>query len=198
MMTAEAVKARQGESCRIHRPIELELLDMIGFGTIALALVVIGGGFVALLSMKGSSTLTWVLVGVLALVLALGVAILLLKPVSHDIHIAGPPGAAFAGEVTVDGVRSEIRGIAPQRYSYQGRSGEYVIILTKNPDTTSLELDGYTSTYGVRGGFQRESAMMSSVWMSSVDETLYDDVASRLLPPESAVSDAAGAEPSPP
>src|SRR5687767_6381229 len=53
---------------------------------------------------KGNRTFMWVLMGALFVVLAIGGAVLMLKPGHVVLSVEGVAGMAFAGTVTVDGV----------------------------------------------------------------------------------------------
>lgn len=139
-------------------------------------------------SMKGSRTVTWVLGGGLILVLAAGVAVLLMKPSALDLEVVGPPGTAFVGEVTVDGARHELRGTAPMTYYYPGRQISFLVIPVRDPDKTELEVRSnatwHKSYYGVRGELKRQSALMFSEMIGGMSESEWDAAAARLLPGE--------------
>jgi hypothetical protein len=158
-----------------------------GLGALLLlVLLMVGVGVAVFGTMKGSRTVTWVLAGLLLLVLAAGVAVLLRKPSALDLEVVGPPGTPFVGEVTVDGTTQTIRGTAPMTFFYPGRRIEYVIIPETNPDKTELEIRAngtrFKSFYGARGELAREGPMMFREMVGGMAEPDWDAAANRLLP----------------
>jgi hypothetical protein len=145
-----------------------------GLGALLLlVLLMVGVGVAVFGTMKGSRTVTWVLAGLLLLVLAAGVAVLLRKPSALDLEV-------------VDGTTQTIRGTAPMTFFYPGRRIEYVIIPETNPDKTELEIRAngtrFKSFYGARGELAREGPMMFREMVGGMAEPDWDAAANRLLP----------------
>ncbi len=163
-------------------------MAVIGIGLILAVLLLVGAGVAIFSTMKGSRTVTWVLAGLLLLVLGTGVAVLLMKPSALELEVVGPPGTAFVGEITVDGNSQTISGTAPMAFYYPGRQIEYLIIPTNNADKTELEVQSnatrFKSFYGVRGELVREGPLMFRETVGGVGEPDWDAAASRLLPEE--------------
>jgi hypothetical protein len=163
-------------------------MAVLGVGVLLLALLVVGIAVAVFSSMKGSKPVTWVLAGLLLLVLAAGVAVLLRKPSALDLEVVGPSGTAFVGEITVDGTPQSISGTAPMTFFYPGRRIEYVIIPETNPDKTELEVRAndtrFKSFYGVRGELAREGPLIFRDMVGGMAEPDWDAAANRLLPKE--------------
>lgn len=177
-------------------------MTFFGLGVLLVAMLLLVAVIVAVFSsMKGSRVVTWVLGGLLLLVLAGGVAVLLMKPSALELEVVGPPGTEFVGEVTVDGARHEVRGTAPMTYYYPGRRIAYVVIPAREPDTTELEVRSnsarHKSFYGVSGELKRESALMFSEMIGGMSEPEWDAAAARLLPPETPPNASPASESSP-
>lgn len=158
-------------------------------GPMLILLLLAVGIFVAVLSsMKGSRVITWVLGAVLLLVLAFGVVVLLIRPSLIEIEVAGTPGAAFVGEVLVDGQRHEVEGTTPLALEYQGREVDYTFILTAPDGGTQLKVSvegGYcTDNNGVKGGVRRPGPFGFSYWQGGMGDAEWSELARRLIPPE--------------
>jgi len=178
------------------------MIGMIGIGLILIVLVVVGITVAVFSTMKGSKTVTWVLAGLLLLVLGAGVAVLLMKPSALDLEIVGPPGTSFVGEITVDGVSQTVRGTAPMTYYFPGRRIEYVIIPEKDADKTELEVRAnatyFKSTYGVRGKLAREGPLMFTEMIGGLTDSGWEATAARLLRNEGAEIPPLPPDPPPP
>lgn len=166
-------------------PVAGAVMAMFGIGMILAVLLVVGVGVAVFSTMKGSRTVTWVLAGLLLLVVVAGVAVLLTKPSALDLEIVGPPGTSFVGEITVDGVSQTIRGTAPMTYYFPGRHIQYVIIVESEPDKTTLEVRSnashINSYYGVRGELAREGPLMFTEMTGGLADTEWNATAARLL-----------------
>lgn len=159
-------------------------MAMIGIALILVVLILVGVGVAVFSTMKGSRTVTWVLAGLLLLVLATGVAVLLMKPSALELEVVGPPGTEFTGEITIDGTSQTISGTAPVSYYFPGRQIQFVVIPTQDLGTAQLEIrstSGYLkSTTGVRGELTRTGPMSLTAMIRSVDDSEREATAVRL------------------
>ena len=81
----------------------------IGFGVLVLlALLVVGVTVAVFSSMRGSKPVTWLLGGLLLLVLTAGIAVLLKKPSALELEIVGPPGTAEFVQATASMLHLDI------------------------------------------------------------------------------------------
>ena len=149
-------------------------------------------------SSKGSRPLMWGLLGTLFAVLAVGGAVLLLKPSRATLSITGATGIAFSGTVTVDGVEQRIDGVVPAEFEFVGRRIEYAVIPQEFHLARYLGVElrgnGTRSPYGAQGtvlampgGLQHASHAMSEDEWEQLSDQLRGDLGEPVSEPSQEV-----------
>lgn len=160
-------------------------MSYIAIGVLALVAVSAIIVMIAFGSLKSTSPVTWILGELLLLILAAGVAVLIVMPSWIEIDVAGTPGIEFVAEITVDGVRHELLGVTPQKFEYPARSVAYTIIRTAvdTPGTLEVHTNGgtYSDDRGVKGFYQRQAPFGSSCWQGGLADDEWQEAAARSL-----------------